>query len=226
MHPVMLAAMIIALIVILVAPRKYISIPFLLVIFLGSLGQQIYVGGLHFYILRILVMGGLVRLVFAKFTTPGGLFAGGFDWVDKLFVMWICFRCAAGILVNDAATGAINYEVSYLLDALGGYLFLRFLIRDEEDIVRVVKVFGALTCIFALTMTIEKFRNQNIFGYLGAVSILPTVREGSVRAQAAFAHPILAGAFGVALIPLFWWLWSSGKGKVAGVIGFCGCLAN
>ncbi len=83
----------------------------------------------------------------------------------------------------------------------GGYLFLRYLIRDEEDIIRVVKVFAALTFIFALTMTNEKFLNQNIFGYVGSVPILPTVREGSVRAQAAFAHPILAGAFGVALIP-------------------------
>ena len=224
LHPLILMAMIIALAIIFVAPRRYISVPFLLVIFLGSLGQQIYVGGLHFYALRILIMAGLLRLVFAKFASPGGLFSGGFEWVDKLFVMWICFRCAAGILVNDAAAGAINYEVSYLIDALGGYLFLRFLIRDEQDIVRVVKVFAALTCIFAVTMTIEKFRNQNIFGYLGAVPIVPTVREGSVRAQAAFAHPILAGAFGVALIPLFWWLWSSGKAKVAGVLGFCGSL--
>jgi hypothetical protein len=224
LHPLMLVAMIIALIVIFVAPRKYISIPFLLVIFLGSLGQQIYVGGLHFYILRILIMAGLVRLVFAKFTSSGGLFTGGFDWVDKLFVMWICFRCAAGVLLNDAASGAVNYQLSYLLDALGGYLFLRYLIRDEEDIVRVVKVFAALTFIFALTMANEKFRNQNIFGYLGAVPIVPTVREGSIRAQAAFAHPILAGAFGVALIPLFWWLWISGKAKVAGAFGFCGSL--
>jgi hypothetical protein len=224
LHPLVLVAMIIALAMIFFAPRRYISIPFLLVVFLGSLGQQIYVGGLHFYVLRILVMAGLVRLVIAKFASPGGLFSGGFDLVDKLFVIWICFRCAAGILAYDAAAGAINYQVSYLLDALGGYLFLRFLIRDEEDIVRVVKLFAALTFIFALTMTNEKFRNQNIFGYLGAVPIVPTVREGSVRAQAAFAHPILAGAFGVALIPLFWWVWSSGKAKVAGVIGFCGSL--
>ena len=216
--------MIIALAMIFVAPRRYISIPFLLVIFLGSLGQQIYVGGLHFYVLRILVMAGLVRLVFARFASPRGLFSGGFDWVDKLFIMWICFRCAAGILLNDASTGAVNYQVSYLIDALGGYLFLRYLIRDEEDIVRVVKVFAALTCIFALTMTYERLHNQNIFGYLGAVSVVPAVREGAVRAQAAFAHPILAGAFGVALMPLFWWLWSSGKSKTMGIIGFCGSL--
>src|SRR3984957_3529249 len=224
MHPLMLAAIIIALLVIFVAPRKYISIPFLLVIFLGSLGQQIYVGGLHFYILRILIMAGLVRLVVAKFTTSGGLFAGGFDWVNKLFVMCICFRCAAGILLNNGASGAVNYELSYLLDALGGYLFLRYLIRDEEDIVRVIEVFAAITVVLALTMTYEKFYGRNVFSYLGALPLSPEMREGSFRAQGAFAHPILAGAFGVALIPLFWWLWSTGKAKTAGVIGFCGSM--
>jgi len=73
---------------------------------------------------------------------------------------------------------------------LAAISFCDILIRDEEDIVRVVKVFAALTFIFALTMINEKFRNENIFGYMGSVPILPTVREGSVRAQAAFAHPI------------------------------------
>jgi hypothetical protein len=224
LHPVMLAAMIIALLVIFFAPRKYLSFPFLLVIFLGSLGQQIYVAGLHFYVLRILVIAGVLRMVVAKFSSKNGLFAGGFDWIDRIFVMWVCFRCLAGILLNDAAAGAINYQISFLIDALGAYLFLRYLIRDEEDILRVVKIFAALTFIFALTMANEKFHSQNIFGYLGVVPVIPTVREGSIRAQAAFAHPILAGAFGVALMPLFWWLWSSGKAKTMGVLGFCGSL--
>jgi hypothetical protein len=224
LHPLMLAAMIIALAVIFFAPRKYLLFPFLLVIFLGSIGQQIYVGGLHFYVLRILVMAGVVRLVVANFSSKNGLFAGGFDWIDRIFVMWVCFRCLTGILLNDAAAGAINYQVSFLIDALGGYLFLRYLIRDEEDILRVVKIFAALTFIFALTMANEKFHSQNIFGYLGVVPVIPTVREGSIRAQAAFAHPILAGAFGVALMPLFWWLWSSGKAKTMGILGFCGSL--
>src|ERR1700688_232955 len=216
--------MIIALAMIFFAPRKYLSFPFLLVIFLGAIGQQIYVGGLHFYVLRVLVMAGVLRLVVAKFSSKNGLFAGGFDWIDRIFVLWVCFRCLAGILLNDAAAGAINYQVSFLIDALGAYLFLRYLIRDEEDILRVVKIFAALTCIFALTMANEKFHSQNIFGYLGVVPVIPTVREGSIRAQAAFAHPILAGAFGVALMPLFWWLWRSGKAKTMGILGFCGSM--
>jgi hypothetical protein len=224
LHPLMLAAMIIALAAIFFAPRRYLSFPFLLVIFWGSIGQQIYVAGLHFYVLRILVMAGVLRMIVSTFSSKDGLFVGGFDWIDRFFVLWISFRCLAGILLNNAAAGAINYQVSFLIDALGGYLFLRFLIRDEEDILRVVKIFAALTFIFALTMVNEKFHGQNIFGYLGVVPVTPTVREGSIRAQAAFAHPILAGTFGVSLMPLFWWLWSSGKAKTAGILGFCGSL--
>ncbi len=224
-HPLVLVAMIFALAMILFAPRKYVSMPFLLVIFLGSVGQQIYVGGFHFYVMRILVIAGILRLIIAKITGKEGLFIGGFDIVDKLFLVWVCFRCMANVLVNNGALGAINYQVSYLIDTLGGYLFLRYLIRDQEDILRVIKVFAALTFIFGITMSDEKLHNQNVFGYLGVLPVLPGMREGAIRATGAFAHPILAGVFGVALMPLFWWLWQSGKDKVAGMLGFIGSMA-
>lgn len=224
LHPLMLIAMIIAVALILLAPRKYVSIPFLMVIFLGSIGQQIYVSGFHFYVLRILIFAGVLRLAIAKPMSSEPVFVGGLNVVDKLFVAWVLCRCTANIILNDAAGGAIAYQFSFLIDAMGGYLFMRFAIRNEEDILRIVKVFAMITCIFALTMADEKFHNQNIFGYLGVLPIIPTVREGSIRATGAFAHPILAGVFGVALMPLFWWLWQSGKAKIAGILGFCGSM--
>jgi len=224
LHPVMLIAMLIAMALILLGPRKYAPIPFLLVVFLGSIGQQIYVGGFHFYVARILVMAALLRLLVSKFVTPGPLLAGGLNIVDKLFVAWVFFRCVTNIVLNDAATGAITYQAGFMIDAIGAFLLMRFAIRDEEDIVRVIKIFALLTCTLAVSMIDEKFHNQNVFGYLGALPIVPLVREGAIRATGAFAHPILAGVFGVALMPLFWWLWNSGKAKVAGVIGFCGSL--
>jgi len=224
LHPVMLVAMIIAMALILLGPRKYASVPFLLVVFLGSLGQQIYLGGFHFYVARILIIAAMLRLIVAKFTAPGPLLAGGMNIVDKLFVGWVFFRCVTNIILNGGATGAITYQASFMIDAIGAFLLMRFAIRDEDDIVRVIKVFALLTCIFAVTMMDEKFHNQNIFGYLGVLPVVPLVREGAIRATAAFAHPILAGVFGVALMPLFWWLWSSGKAKAAGLLGFCGSL--
>ena len=87
-----------------------------------------------------------------------------------------------------------------------------------------IKIFAALTVIFAITMSVEKFRGLNIFGYLGIVSVIPGSREGSIRAAGAFAHPILAGVFGVAVMPLFWWLRQSGKARVAGLLGLCGSM--
>jgi hypothetical protein len=224
LNPVMLVAMIIALLMMLFAPRKYLAVPFLLVVFLGSVGQEIYLGGFHFYITRILIMAAMMRMVVSKFITPGPLLAGGMNLVDKLFVTWAFFRCLANVLLNNGVMGAVTYQTSYLIDAIGGYLLMRFAIRNEEDIIRVIKVFATLTCIFAATMLDEKFHNQNIFGYLGILPVTPYTREGAIRATGAFAHPILAGVFGVAVMPLFWWLWQSGKAKVAGAFGFCGSV--
>jgi hypothetical protein len=224
MHPIILVAMILAMIFLLFGPRKWLPVPCLLVVFLGAIGQEIYVGGFHFYVARILVMTAVVRMLVSLFAIPGPFFAGGVNLVDKLFVLWVICRCGANVLLNDAATGAMIYQIGWLIDAIGGYLLMRFAIRDEEDMLRAIKVFAVLTCIFAVTMADEKFHNQNIFGYLGVLPVAPGTREGAIRAGAAFAHPILAGVFGVALMPLFWWLWQSGKAKVAGAFGFAGSL--
>ena len=137
---------------------------------------------------------------------------------------WACCRALANVLVVNGEPGAIIYQAGFLIDSIGGFLFVRFLIRNEEDILRVIKIFAALTVIFAITMSVEKFRGLNIFGYLGIVSVIPGSREGSIRAAGAFAHPILAGVFGVAVMPLFWWLRQSGKARVAGLLGLCGSM--
>jgi hypothetical protein len=46
-HPAVLVAMILSIILILVLPRKFIVVPLLLMIFLAPWGQQIYVAGVH-----------------------------------------------------------------------------------------------------------------------------------------------------------------------------------
>jgi hypothetical protein len=223
-HPLILAATLIAVLMLLFAPRKMLSFPFLLLIFLGSIGQQVYVAGFHFYVLRILIIAGIFRMIVAKLKSKEPVLVGGFESIDKLFVMWACCRALANVLVVNGEPGAIIYQAGFLIDSIGGFLFVRFLIRNEEDILRVIKIFAALTVIFAITMSVEKFRGLNIFGYLGIVSVIPGSREGSIRAAGAFAHPILAGVFGVAVMPLFWWLRQSGKAKVAGLLGLCGSM--
>jgi hypothetical protein len=223
-HPLILIAMLLAAVFILFGPRKWLPVPFILVVFLGAVGQQIYFGGFHFYVTRILVITAILRIIISAFAVPGPLLAGGTNAVDGIFVFWVICRCGADVILNNFASGAWTYQIGWLIDAIGGYMLMRFAIREEEDMVRVLKVFAALTCIFTITMADEKFHNQNIFGFLGVLPVSPGVREGAIRAGAAFAHPILAGVFGVALVPLFWWLYQSGKAKTAGALGFCGSM--
>lgn len=222
LHPIILVATIVAVILILVLPRKKVAVPFLLLVFLGSYGQQVYIAGVHLFVLRIIILAGLFRIAFASKGPAGSRFKGGWTAVDKVYVLWVALRVLATILQSGGTTGAIIYETGYLWETLGGYVLLRFLIQDEEDITLVMKVFATVVVILAITMINEKLRGQNIFGYLGTIPMVPDNREGSIRAQGASAHAILAGVFGVTLMPMFWWLWKSGHAKMAGILGWVG----
>jgi hypothetical protein len=221
-HPAVLIAMIIAIILILILPRKWIIVPLLVMTFLSPWGQQIYILGVHLFVPRILILVGLARVVFVNRNSPQSRFAGGLNPLDTVFFLWLLFRAATFIILFKGDSGAFIYEGGFVWDVLGGYLLLRILIQNEEDIVRAVKVFAVIVFVCSLTMLNERLRAQNVFGYFGTLSIVPDTREGAIRAQGPFAHPILAGVFGVTLVPLFWWLWQGGKSKVLAAFGFIG----
>ncbi len=225
LHPVILVATILVVILILVLPRKRIVGPFLLLTFLGAYGQQIYIAGVHLFVIRILIVAGLIRVFAAKREPDQSRFAGGWNSVDTVFLLWVICRATATIIQYRGAVGEIIYQSGFIWEAFGAYVLLRFLIQDEEDIAFVIKVFAVITVVLGVTMLNEKLRGQNIFGYLGAVSVTPDIREGSIRAQGVSAHAILAGVLGVTLVPLFLWLWQSGKAKLAGALGAIGSTA-
>ena len=84
--PVILIATIIAVVLILVLPRKYVPAPFLALIFLGSVGQQLYVGGVHLYVLRVRILAGLVRLVlFLEMPCAVALAAAGLRLIQHFY---------------------------------------------------------------------------------------------------------------------------------------------
>lgn len=225
LHPAFLVATVLAVLLILTLPRKRIAAAFLLPIFLGSYGQQIYIGGVHLFVLRILIVVGLIRVFTARREPDQSRFVGGWNSVDTAFLLWVICRAGASTIQYHGALGEIIYQVGFIWEALGGYVLMRFLIRNEEDIVYVMKIFAAIVVVLGITMLNEKLRGQNVFGFLRFLPMMSDTREGSIRAQGASAHPILAGVLGVTLIPLFWWLWQSGKAKLAGILGSAGSTA-
>jgi len=59
-------------------------------------------------------------------------------------------------------------------------------------------------------LLIEHFTQHNLFEMMGAPS-LSAIREGAIRAQGPFRHPIIAGTLGAMLLPMFVGLWWQGK---------------
>lgn len=221
LHPAVLAAMIIVLVLTFLLPRKYVIVPLLLSTFLIPLGQQIVEAGFHLFVLRIIVLGGLIRMSFSRRTAEGNLLGGGFNVIDKAFLLWASLHAVAFTLLYWD-TGAFVNQVGYLWDGLGGYFVLRFLIQDEEDVRRAIKCFALLAVVLALCMVRERLTGQNIFGLLGGVPLASEIRDGRIRSQGVFQHSLLAGAFGATALPLFIWVWKSGKSRFLAMSGAIG----
>ena len=190
-------------------------VPFLLTIFLTPFGQQVYIGGVHFFVPRILILFGWMRIAWTRMSGKSEIASGGFTLVDKVFILWAIFRATATYL-EFLEFGAFVNQVAFLWDTLGGFFLLRFLIRDEDDIARVCKTFAFIVSVLAVTMLNEKLHGQNVFGFIGG-RLAPFIRDGAIRSQGPFLGPIPAGTFGATIMSLFVWLWKSGKARFLGL---------
>ena len=125
LHPFVALAMALAIILILCLPRKYVIAPLLMAIFAIPLGQVVVLGGMHFMMARILVLVGLVRLALSKKPSAEGLFAGGWNPIDRAFVLWAAIFMASFSL-QWMETQALIKSVAGFIDAVGGYCLMRF----------------------------------------------------------------------------------------------------
>jgi hypothetical protein len=220
--PIVLAALLICVILIFMLPRKSVIWPTFIMIFLVPVGEQVVLGGVHLFAFRIVILAGLARLLWSKSSTQTEAFAGGLTLIDKLFIA--CGLCiAAAVTLLFLSGDAIVNQVGFLLDYLGGYFFMRYLIRDEEDIYRAIKCLGVLAFIIGLCMLRELYTLQNIFASIGG-QIAPEIREGRVRSAGPFSHELMAGAYGATLFPLLVLLWKSKYAKVAAMFGVIGSV--
>jgi hypothetical protein len=217
MTPIGLAAMIVAIVLVFALPRKWVIVPLLLFTFLVPLGGQFYVGGLHFFAHRIVILCGCLRLL-SKSWSRRRVLAGGFSEIDKIFLAWALCRATAFVLLYHVGAAVAN-QLGFLWDTLGGYFLVRYLIRDLDDIRRVAKVLVVIAVIMAGCMVYEHYKLTNVFGLLMGGQVVPNIRNGNVRCRGVFQQEIIASTFGGTLVPLFLWLWSGSRARIAAVLG-------
>ena len=204
LHPLVAVGMLIAIVMILSQPRNKAITPFLLAYFTIPAGQLVVLAGLHFTALQILILAVLARTAIFGRSSSQGIFANGFNPLDKVVVLWSLLELIA-FVIQWMEMQALIKASGDLVVHLGGYLAARFLIPDRETLRRTVRVLAAVCVIQGVCMVSELFTYQNVFVSMGAHS--PTIREGHVRAEGTMGG-LYGGAFAGFSISLFLTLWS------------------
>ena len=229
-NPMVLAVVLIAGVLICVLPKSKAIIPLIAVGILIPTDQIVVVAGLHFPMLRVLALFGLVRMVWAKLSGGSDIFSGGINGIDKALIILTAFTAVNGILLYRE-WGEVVFQLGNVYTAFGVYFLLRYLIEDDEGIKPALRTLACVTIVVAGTMIYEYITGWNpYYGLLGgsraAVLASAAERGESFRATGCFAHPIIAGTFGGFMMPLFvgWWQSErrdrrfSGPGAVAATV--------
>lgn len=221
LSPVVALWMLIAIALILALPRNKVIVPFLLAFFNTPFAQVILIGNLHFPVLRILILAGMVRRMISGHRQPGSKYPGGFNGIDAVAIPWTI----AAFVVISLQWMELQPIIKFtgdLMDSLFGYLVVRFLIPDRDTVRRTIKTLALVCLIQGACMMSEQFTHHNLFAAFGANE--PAFRDGHYRAEGALGT-LFGGTFAGVLIPMFLWLRKEQKdGKVA-AIGLIGATA-
>jgi len=90
-----------------------------------------------------------------------------------------------------------------MVDTVGLYLLTRFMVRSFDDVEQLVTAFAIITIPVAFAFLVERMTARNPFALFGGVPETTHVRNGRLRCQGPFPHPIIAGCFFASLLPLW-----------------------
>lgn len=196
-HPIGLAALVVLGLLTLVVPRRYAAVPMLVMTCMIPVRQRIVILDLDWTFLRLLVLVGCLRLLVRG---------------DPKSLRWIpldtCVVALSSVILvaSTVRTGSPDVLVRSLgaaFDEVGMYLLFRVWIRSWRDIEVVIRSLIVVSVPVAIAMTYEHLTSRNIFHIFGGVPEFTLIRQGKLRAQGAFSHPILAGCFYASLLPVF-----------------------
>ncbi|HEV3482459.1 MAG TPA: hypothetical protein VGR97_09040 [Candidatus Acidoferrales bacterium] len=226
-NPAVAAVVILAVVLMCILPQRKVIVPFLLTSLLIPSDQILVIAGLHFPLLRILIFFGMVRIFVIKGSGKWNVFSGGFNAIDKLMILLSVTSAVAGVLLFQDSQAFI-FQLGVLYTAFGSYFLLRCLIRDQEDVVRAIRVLALIVVVLGGVMAFEHLTHgwnpyALLAGARASYFASDLSRDGHVRATATFGTPILAGTFGAVLLPVFIGLWMSDRRqRSAALLGILG----
>lgn len=181
---------------VLLTPRRFLLVPFIMVTCMVPMNQRIVLLGLDFTLLRILVLFGFFR-VFLKGEQKD------IQWnsFDKLLILWVLFSSVALIIQQMSITSIIN-RMGFMFDILGMYWLFRQGIHDWREVGQTVNVLAFFAIMSAPLILMEKLQIFNFYDIFGPTQ--GQFHRGRFRAAGPFPHYIMMGCFWASLLPFFY----------------------
>jgi hypothetical protein len=203
----------------LVLPRRWALVPVFALTCYMTLGERLVVATLDFTMLRLLILSGAVRLLLRQEFRGVRL-----NIIDKVFLLYALFSIVTYTALR-LTPDALIYRLGRAYDAVGLYFLFRCLVRDMADVKHAFRTLAVMVVPLALVMLVERTTQRNLFAVFGGVPAFTAIRDGVLRGQGPFGHPILAGAFGATLLPVFAALWWLGRNKALAIVGAVSSIA-
>ena len=101
-----LVLMLVAIVLVLLLPRKFVVGPLLFGILLLP-AQTFVIGGFHLFVSRILILAGLGRAIASR-SSNTRFFGGGYNTLDTVFILYVLFHASAFILLYRESGAVAN----------------------------------------------------------------------------------------------------------------------
>ena len=187
-------------------PQRWGLVPLLIGATCVPRSQELELGTLHFGVVRLVVLAGLLRVIVKREHIVGSLHV-----LDRLMIVWGIWYVGSSVFHTDNSKLTRFGEI---YTDLGIYFLARVFLRDHTDIVRLFKIVGWLMVPVALFMLEERMTGHNLFSTLFGESQGTEYRYGHYRAHGPFAIAITAGTVGAVCLPMALYFWH-GERKVA-----------
>jgi hypothetical protein len=213
-HPLALCVLAVMGVFVIALPRRYATLPLVVIACFVATAQRISILTLDFHFLRILCLLGWARVLMRGE-------AQGFTWkrMDKLMV-WFGVTSTLIYVLQWRSGSALVYRLGWSVDTVGLYFLYRCLVQRWEDFDAVATTLFWIAIPLALAFTVERTTRRNLFAVFGGVPEITMVREGKLRCQGAYSHPILAGCWWAASLPWIATLWfRGGIGRAQALLG-------
>ena len=197
-------------------PRRLAPLPLLVGASYMTMAQGFDLGPFSFTVIRMLVVVGFLRIVVRGESLDGG--PNRLDWIMVVWAAWVVTTSA----FRPDIMSALVFRLGLIFNSCGTYFLFRVFFRTLDDLWELLRLTAILLLPIAIVMVFEQILFFNLFSHLGGVPEYPAVREGAIRAQGPFRHPILAGTVGAVCLPLMVGLWN--RHRKTSLIGMFSCV--